>query len=120
VLGFKAQPKCFDLLKSGQKCHATLFNFKKWCPTFAEKHMNPFLEVTPKKVFFMGENLLAKVTKNFRQVWGASGNNPSRAQKFSCFYTYVQGLAKNMFAGGTKSGKISFSPLETKKTTFFA
>jgi len=67
----------------------------------------------------MGENLLAKVTQNFRQVWGTSGNNPSHAQKFSCSYAYVQGLAKNMFAGGAKSGKISFSPLETKKTTFF-
>jgi len=68
----------------------------------------------------MGENLLAKVTQNFRQVWGTSGNNPSHAQKVSCSFTYVQGLAKNKFAGGAKSGKILFSPLETKKTTFFA
>jgi len=68
----------------------------------------------------MGENLLAKVTQNFRQVWGTSGNNPSHAQKFSCSCTYVQGLAKNMFAGRAKSGKISFSPLETTNTTFFA
>ena len=29
-----------------------------------------FLEITPKKGFLMGENLLAKVTQNFRQVWG--------------------------------------------------
>jgi len=82
--------------------------------------MNPFFEVTPKKGFFIGENLLAKVTQNFRQIWGTLGNNPSHAQKFSCSYTYVQGLVKNMFAGGAKSGKILFSPLETKKTTFFA
>jgi len=69
----------------------------------------------------MGENLLEKVTQNFRQVWGTSSNNPSHAPKFSCsYYAYVQGLAKNMFAGGAKRGKISFSPLETKKTTFFA
>ena len=68
----------------------------------------------------MGENLLAKVTQNFRQVWGTSGDNPSHAQTFSCSYAHVQGLAKYMFAGGAKSGKISFSPLETKKTTFFA
>ena len=26
---------------------------------------------------------------------------------------------KNIFAGAAKSGKITFSPLETKKTTFF-
>jgi len=28
-----------------------LFDFKKWHPTFAEKQMKAFLEVTPKKVF---------------------------------------------------------------------
>jgi len=30
------------------------------------------------------------------------------------------GLAKNIFVGAVKSGKMTFSPLETKKTTFFA
>ena len=68
MLGFKPQPKCFDLLKSGQntcksgqKCHPTLFDFKQWCPTFAEKHMNPvFGDHTQKRVLngrkFIGES----------------------------------------------------------------
>jgi len=29
------------------------------------------------------------------------------------------GLGQNIFAGAAKSGKMTFSPLETKKTTFF-
>jgi len=49
VKGVKVCPNCFDLLKSGQKWRPAFFDFKKWCPTFAEKHMNPFLEVTPKQ-----------------------------------------------------------------------
>jgi len=57
--------------------------------------------------------------KLFRQVWGTSGKNPSHAQKFACSYSYVQGWAKIYLQGG-KSGKISFLPLETRKTTFFA
>ena len=32
---------------------------------------------------------------------------------------FFQGGAKNIFAGAAKSRKITFSPLETKKTTFF-
>jgi len=47
---------------------------------------DPFLEVTPKKVFtiFVGENLQAKfVQKHFGQVWGNSGTNPSQTHKFA-------------------------------------
>jgi len=80
--------------------------------------MNPFLEVTLTRVL-NGRKFVSKShTKLFGQVWGTSGKNPSHAQKFACSYTYLQGLARNTFAGVTKSGKISFSPLETKKTTF--
>ena len=68
----------------------------------------------------MGKKLLAKVAQNFRQVWGTSGNNLSRAQNFSCSYTYVHGVGQKYVCRGGKSGKISFSPLEAKKTTFFA
>jgi len=46
----------------------------------------------------MGEHLLAKVTQNF------SGKN-SHAQKFACSYTYVQWLAKNIFAEEAKKGQ---------------
>jgi len=56
--------------------------------------------------------------QTFGQVWGTSGKNRSHAQKFACYYAYAQGLAKYIFAGWAKSGKISFSPLETKKTFF--
>jgi len=78
------------------------------------------LEVTPKIVVY-GRKFVGKShTKLFGQVWGTSGKNPSHAQKFACSYIYVQGLAKNSFAEGAKSGKIAFSPLESKKTTFCA
>jgi len=78
------------------------------------------LEVTPKRVLY-GRKFVGKShTKLFGQVWGTSGKDSSHAQKFACSCIYVQGLAKNIFAEGAKSGKISFSPLETTKTTFFA
>jgi len=57
-----------------------------------------------------------KSHQTFGQVWRTSSKNCLHAQKFACFYTYAQGLAKNIFAGWSKSGKISFSPLESKKT----
>jgi len=62
-MGCKCTPKCFDLSKimakslkiweksqkSGQKWCPTLFDFKKWRPTFAEKHMKIFVGGHTKK-----------------------------------------------------------------------
>ena len=48
-------------MKIRENWRSTLFDFKNWPPTFAEKHMKNFvLEVTPKKGlhdFVVGENL---------------------------------------------------------------
>jgi len=63
------------------------------------------LEVTPKG-FFTGENLLAKVTQNISDKFGVFGEKSFTHPKFACSYTYVQGLAKNIFAEGAKSDKI--------------
>ena len=60
MLVVKAQPKCFDLLKSGQKCRQTLLDFKKWCPTFAEKHMNPFFRGHTQKRVLYGRKFIGK------------------------------------------------------------
>jgi len=79
--------------------------------------MNPFFGGHTKRVLYV-RKLLAKVTQNFSGKSGIFGEKSRR--KFACSYTYVQGLAKIIFAEGAKSGKISFSPSETKKTTFFA
>jgi len=108
-----------------------LFDFRKWFPTFAEKHTNPFSGGRTKqgslweKSFWQKQGYLEtpdipgqKSHQTFGQVWRTSGKNRSHAQKFACSYTYAQRLAKNIFAGWAKSGKISFSPLETKKTFF--
>jgi len=79
-------------LKSGQKWRSTLFDFKKWCPTFAEKHnLRPILEATPKTDLHVlcGRKSWAKAAqKLFRKVCGNSGKNPSHPQKFACSYTY--------------------------------
>jgi len=82
--------------------------------------MNPFFGGHTKKGSLWEKICWQKSHKTFRASLGSSGKNPSHAQKFGCSFTYVQGLVKNMFAGGAKSGKIVFSPLETKKTTFSA
>jgi len=82
--------------------------------------MNPFFGGHTNKGFLLEEFFGEKSHKTFRAILESSGKNLSHAQKFACSYTYVQGLAKIEFAGGAKSGKISFSSLETKKTTFFA
>jgi len=59
-----APPKVFICRKPGgkslkirEKWRTTLFGFKKWRPTFAEKHMKTFLRGHTKKVFmiFVGE-----------------------------------------------------------------
>jgi len=116
VQGWKRTPKSFDLLnsgkhpwKSGKKWRPTLFEFKKYCPTFAEKHMNHFLEVTPKRVLNGGNFESKSHTKLFGQVWGTSGKNPSHGPKFACSYTYVQGLPQNIFATGPKSQNFIFT-----------
>jgi len=79
-------------LKSGQKWRSTLFDFKKWRPTFAEKHnLRPILEVTPKTHLhdLCGRKLWAKgAQKLFGKVWGNSGKNLSHPKKFACSYTY--------------------------------
>ena len=118
VQGWKRTPKSFDLLKSGQKWRPTLFEFKKWCPTCAEKHMNPFLEATPKRVLYGRKFVSKSHTKLFGQVWGTSGKNPSHAQKFACSYTYVQGLPKNIFARGLKVAKFHFHHSKLRKQLF--
>jgi len=72
-------------LKSWQKCRSTLFDFKKWRPTFAEKHnLRPILEVTPKTNLHVlcGRKLWAKGTQKL------VGKNLSHPQKFACSYTY--------------------------------
>jgi len=71
----KVHPKCFDLLKSGQnprqsrqKWHPTLFDFKKWCATFAKNTLTLFLEVTPKRVLHGRKFVSKSHTKLFGQV----------------------------------------------------
>jgi len=61
--------------------------------------MNPFFEVTPKKGFFIRENLLAKVTQNFRQIWGTLGNKYvcGRGQKWQNFIFTTRNKKNNFF-----------------------
>jgi len=64
--------------KSGQKWRPTLFDLKKWRPTFARKHKNTwrlFLESYRKKVFkSLWEKILGKSrTKIFRASFGKFG-----------------------------------------------
>jgi len=66
---------------------------------FAEKHMNPFFGGHSKHSSLWEKICWQKSHKTFRASLGSSGKNPSHAHKFGCFFTYVQGLGKNMFAG---------------------
>jgi len=90
-----------------------LFNFKKWCPTFAEKHINPFFGGHPKKRFFMGENLLAEVTQNFSGKFGVFGQKSFAHPKICLLLHLCPGVGQRYVSRGAKSGKIAFSPLET-------
>jgi len=64
------------------------------------------------------ENPVKIPEKLFGQVWGTSGKNPSHAHKFTCSYNYVQGLAKNIFAGGPKVAKFHFCHWKLRKQFF--
>ena len=67
----------------------------------------------------MGKKLLAKVVQNFRHVWGTSGNNPSRAQKFSCSYTYVHGVGQKYVCRGGQKRQIFIFTTRSKENHFF-
>jgi len=97
-----------------------LFDFKKWCPTFAKKHINPFFGGHTKKGFFMGENLLAKVTQNFSGKWEDFGQKSFACPKICLLLQVCPGVGQKYICREAKSGKILFPPLETKKTTFLA
>ena len=76
------------------------------------------MEVTPKRVLY-GRKFVGKShTKLFGQVCETSGKNPSHARKFACSYTYVQGLAKNIFAEGPKVAKFNFHHSKLRKQLF--
>jgi len=81
--------------------------------------MNPFIGGHIKKGYFMGKKLLAKVVQNFRHVWGTSGNNPSRAQKFSCSYTYVHGVGQKYVCRGGQKRQIFIFTTRSKENHFF-
>jgi len=122
----KVHPKCFDLLKSGQnprqsrqKWHPTLFDFKKWCATFAKNTLTLFLEVTPKRVLHGRKFVSKSHTKLFGQV-GRLWAKILRMLKNLPACTVMSRGGQKYICRGAKSGKILFSPLETKKTTFFA
>ena len=73
----------------GKKCRPTLFDFKKWCPTFAEKLWRPFfVEGHTEKGLqnLCGRKCVDKSLQRFRQVRGNSYKNPSHPQKFAFYY----------------------------------
>jgi len=84
--GASAPPKVLICRKSGQNPWKS---WKKWCPTFGEKHMkSPFFEGHTKKGLYnlCGRKFVGKSrTKTFR---ASLGKNPSHPQKFACSYTY--------------------------------
>ena len=91
--------------KSGRKWRSTFFDFKKWHPTFAEKHMKTFsLRGHIKRGLY--ESLLwekiwkKKSHKLFEKVWENSGKNPSHPQKFACSYTCGSGQHWHNWQGG--------------------
>jgi len=64
-----------------------LLDFKKWHPTFSEKHMKTFFWMSYQKnvfMIFVEKFCRESPTKLFGQVWLNSGKNPSRLQKFAC------------------------------------
>ena len=114
-------------LKIWTKWRPTLFEFKKWCPTFAEWHMkSPFFEGHTEKILmiFVGENLWAKSrAKTFRASLGKFGQKffapknllaPARMVRIRRA-TYInprqgQGLAKcgQVWSHQTTACEISF------------
>jgi len=66
---------CAKSLNILEKRRATLFDFIKWRPTFADKHTKTFFGGHPKKVFmiFEGKNCRQSRPKLFGQVWENSG-----------------------------------------------
>jgi len=93
------KPKRFDLskiwakfLKIRAKMVPNVVWFKKWRPTFSDKHMKTlFLEFIPKKGFndLCGRKFVGKVAhKLFGQAWEILGKNPSHPQKIAWSYTY--------------------------------
>jgi len=116
VQGVKAYPKSLDSLKIWAKSlkfrtkslniwtkslkiwakwRLTLFDFKKCHPTFAEKHMETFLEGTPKVVFmiFVGESMYAKLAQNFQASlvkFGQNSSHPQNLLTFSPMYTTMK------------------------------
>jgi len=60
-------PKSVHLLKIRAKWPPILFDFMKWRPTFAEKHMKTFFGGHPKKGLhdLWGKKFAGKVAQNF-------------------------------------------------------
>jgi len=78
--------------KSRQKWRPLLFDFTKWQPTFAEKQMKTFLEVTPKKILniLCGRTILGKShTTTFRASLGTFGQKSFAPPKI-CLLLYLR------------------------------
>jgi len=81
--GARLPPKVLICRKSGQNPWKS---GQKWHPTFAEKQMKAFLDVTPKKVF-SSWSLWEKICRqkshnNFLGKFGNSGKDPSHQWRF--------------------------------------
>ena len=70
------------------------------------------------KGFFMGEHLLAKVTQNFLGKFGRLRAKICMPKNLPGPTLMFSGWPKIFLQRGPKNGKISFSLLVTKKTTF--
>jgi len=68
-----------------------LLDFIKWRPSFAEKHMKTFLEVTPQKGLhdLCGRKFVNRSCTNaFRASLGKFVQNSFAPPNFACSYTY--------------------------------
>jgi len=93
---------CWNPWKSGQKWRPTWFDFKKWCPTFAEKHMNLVFGGQTKNGFFRRQNLLAKVTQNFSDNFGVFGQKSFARPNFCLLLHLCAGVGQKYVFRGKK------------------
>jgi len=78
------------------------------------------LEVTPNIVLYGKKSVGKSHTKLFGQVWGLRAKILRTPTNLAASSLMSRDWAKICLQGRAKSGKIVFSPLETKKTTFSA